>query len=137
MSKAVALQGTALLGAGYAAVGTTHSAADNDYHYGVAPQALLALRVIFSDRLSLDLTGREYFVSRIAAADRGGHDNILRADASLTMRVYRQHAISLKYLSNRRNAFYPDFGDSTQTRATLGIFYTWLGQDRFGAVEWR
>ena len=136
-SKAVALQGTALLGAGYAAIGTTHSVADNDYHYGVAPQALLALRVIFADQVSLDLTGREYFVSRIAAADRGGHDNILRADASLTMRVYRQHAISLKYLSNRRNAFYPDFGDSTQTRATLGIFYTWLGQDRFGAVEWR
>jgi len=137
VSEPVALQGTALLGAGYAAVGTTHSVADNDYHYGVAPQALLALRVIFADRVSLDLTGREYFVSRIGAPDRGGHDNILRADASLTMRVYRQHAISLKYLSNRRNAFYPDVGDSTQTRATLGIFYTWLGQDRFGAVEWR
>jgi len=137
VSKAVALQGTALLGAGYAAVGTTHSAADNDYHYGVAPQALLALRLIFGDRVSLDLTGREYFVSRVAAADRGGHDNIVRADASLTMRVYRQHAISLKYLFNRRDAFYPDFGDSSQTRATLGIFYTWLGHDRFGAVEWR
>ena len=136
-SKAVALQGTALLGAGYAAVGTTHSTIDNDYHYGLAPQALVALRLIFADRVSLDLTGREYFVSRVAAANRGGHDNILRADASLTMRVYRQHAISLKYLGNRRDAFYPDFGDSTQTRATLGIFYTWLGQDRFGAVEWR
>jgi hypothetical protein len=133
----IALQGTALLGAGYAAVGTTHSTADNDYHYGVAPQALLALRLIFGDRVSLDLTGREYFVTRIAAADRGGHDNIVRADASLTVRVYRQHAISLKYLGNRRDAFYPDFGDSSQTRATLGVFYTWLGQDRFGAVEWR
>ena len=136
-SKAVALQGTALLGAGYAAVGTTHSTIDSDYHYGIAPQALLALRLIFGDRVSLDLTGREYFVSRVAAANRGGHDNIVRADASLTVRVYRQHAISLKYLGNRRDAFYPDFGDSTQTRATLGIFYTWLGQDRFGAVEWR
>ena len=136
-SKAVALQGTALLGAGYAAVGTTHSTIDSDYHYGVAPQALVALRLIFADRVSLDLTGREYFVSRVAAANRGGHDNILRADALLTMRVYRQHAISLKYLGNRRDAFYPDFGDSTQTRATLGIFYTWLGQDGFGAVEWR
>ena len=136
-SKDIALQGTALLGAGYAAVGTTHSTADNDYHYGVAPQALLALRLIFGDRVSLDLTGREYFVTRVAAADRGGHDNIVRADASLTVRVYRQHAISLKYLGNRRDAFYPDFGDSSQTRATLGVFYTWLGQDRFGAVEWR
>ncbi len=136
-SKDIALQGTALLGAGYAAVGTTHSTADNDYHYGLAPQALLALRLIFADRVSLDLTGREYFVSRVAAANRGGHDNIVRTDASLTFRVYRQHAISLKYLLNRRDAFYPDFGDSSQTRATLGIFYTWLGQDRFGAVEWR
>ena len=136
-SKDIALQGTALLGAGYAAVGTTHSTADNDYHYGLAPQALLSLRVIFGDRVSLDLTGREYFVTRVAAADRGGHDNIVRADASLTLRVYRQHAISLKYLGNRRDAFYPDFGDSSQTRSTLGIFYTWLGQDRFGAVEWR
>jgi hypothetical protein len=136
-SKEIALQGTALLGAGYAAVGTTHSVADNDYHYGVAPQALLALRVIFADRVSLDLTGREYFVSRVGAASRGGHDNIVRTDASLTFRVYRQHAVSLKYLLNRRDAFYPDFGDSSQTRSTLGIFYTWLGQDRFGAVEWR
>jgi hypothetical protein len=136
-SKDIALQGTALLGAGYAAVGTTHSTADNDYHYGLAPQALLALRLIFGDRVSLDLTGREYFVTRVAAANRGGHDNIVRADASLTVRVYRQHAISLKYLGNRRDAFYPDFGDSSQTRATLGVFYTWLGQDRFGAVEWR
>jgi hypothetical protein len=136
-SKDIALQGTALLGAGYAAVGTTHSTADNDYHYGLAPQALLTLRLIFGDRVSLDVTGREYFVTRVAAADRGGHDNIVRADASLTLRVYRQHAISLKYLGNRRDAFYPDFGDSSQTRSTLGIFYTWLGQDRFGAVEWR
>ena len=136
-SKDIALQGTALLGAGYAAVGTTHSTVDNDYHYGLAPQALLALRVIFGDRVSLDLTGREYFVTRVAAADRGGHDNIVRADASLTLRVYRQHAISLKYLGNRRDAFYPDFGDSSQSRSTLGVFYTWLGQDRFGAVEWR
>jgi len=86
---------------------------------------------------ALDVPGREYFVSRVAAANRGGHDNIVRADASFTVRVYRQHAISLKYLANRRDAFYPDFGDSSQTRATLGIFYTWLGQDRFGAVEWR
>ncbi|MGH8714791.1 MAG: DUF3943 domain-containing protein, partial [Casimicrobiaceae bacterium] len=136
-SKSIALQGTALLGAGYAAVGTTRSTVDNDYHYGLAPQALVALRLILGDRVSLDLTGREYFVSRVAAADRGGHDNIVRADAALTVRIYRQHAISLKYLGNRRDAFYPDVGDSSQTRATIGVFYTWLGQDRFGAVEWR
>lgn len=136
-SKSIALQGTALLGTGYAAVGTTRSSSDNDYHYGLAPQALVALRLIFGDRVSVDLTGREYFVSRIAAANRGGHDNIVRADAAVTVRLYRQHAISIKYLGNRRDAFYPDVGDSSQTRATVGIFYTWLGHEHFGAVEWR
>jgi hypothetical protein len=130
----VALQGTALAGAGYTAVGTTHSTADNDYHYGVAPEGLLALRLIFGERAALDVTGREYFVSNVASATRGGHDNIVRLDASFTVRVYKQHGVSVRYLLNRRDAFYPDTGDSSQTRGTIGLFYTYLGHDRFGFV---
>src|SRR5262249_10347604 len=107
-----------------------------DYHYGVAPQALLALRFILGERASLDLTGREYFVSRVAAATRGGHDNIVRLDAALTLRVQGRHGIALRYLYNRRDAFYPDVGDSSQQRGTIGLFYTFLGHDRFGAVEY-
>jgi hypothetical protein len=136
-SRDIAIQGTALLGTGYTAVGTTHSTADNDYHYGLAPQALVALRFIFGTKASLDLTGREYFVSHIGAPSRGGHDNIVRLDASLTVPIYGRHAIAIKYLGNRRDAFYPDFGDSSQSRGTVGIFYTFLGHERFGAVEWR
>ena len=137
LTNSIALQGTALLGAGYAAVGTTHSAAENDYHYGLAPQALVALRVILGDRASLDLTGREYFVSRVGAASRGGHDNIARLDASFTVRVHERHGIAIRYLLNRRDAFYPDVGESSQTRGTIGVFYTFLGHERFGAVDWR
>ena len=59
LSDSIAIQGTALSGVGYAAVGTTRSTADNDYHYGLAPQALVALRFIFGERASIDLTGRE------------------------------------------------------------------------------
>ncbi|MGH8728845.1 MAG: DUF3943 domain-containing protein [Burkholderiales bacterium] len=134
LSDSIALQGTGLLGAGYAAVGTLRGSREEDYHYGIAPQALVALRLIFGDRAALDVTGREYFVSRIAA-DRAGHDNIARADASLTVRLHRQHAIAVKYLWSRRDASYPDLGDRTQTRGTIGIFYTLLGHDRFGAVD--
>jgi len=137
LSETMALQGTALAGAGYTAVGTTHSTSDNDYHYGVSPQALLALRLIFGDRAALDLTGREYFVSRVGAAARGGHDNIVRLDASLTFRVRDRHGISIRYLLNRRDAFYPDVGDSSQTRGTIGLFYTYLGHQRFGYVPWQ
>jgi len=137
LSDAIALQGSALFGTGYAGVGTLRGTSPTDYHYGVAPQALVALRLIFGDTASLDFLGREYFVSRIASASTGGHDNIVRADTAFTVRIHRQHAIALKYVWSRRNATFPDLGNTSQTRGTIGIFYTYLGHDRFGAVEWR
>ena len=138
IAPAVALQGSALTGLGYASVSTINGTRDNDYHNGVAPQALLALRMIFGDRASIDLSAREYFVSDIAddSAGRGGHDNIVRADAALTVRIHKQHAVSIRYLASRRDASYPVIGDRSQTRGTLGIFYTLLGHDRFGAMDW-
>jgi hypothetical protein len=137
LSESVALQGTLLGGLGYAAVGTIKGKDEQDYHYGVAPQGLAALRLIFGSKASIDLTGREYFVSDVDDRNRGGHDNIVRADLAFTYRVYRKHAISLKYLWNQRDATYPDLGDRKQTTGTLGIFYTFLGHDGFGAIDWR
>jgi len=138
LSEAVALQGTGLLGVGYTAVGSVHpNASELAYHYGVAPQALVSLRAIFGEKVSLDLTGREYFVSRIAADSHGGRDNIVRIDAALTMRVNQRSAVSIKYLGNRRDANFSGQGDVTQTRGTIGIFYTYLGQDGFGKVDWQ
>ena len=137
LTPTLALQGTLTGGLGYAAVGTVAGTGERDYHYGVAPQALLALRMIFGERASLDVTAREYYVTRVSAADRGGHDNIGRVDAALNYRIHKQHAIAIRYLWSRRDANYPDLGDRSQTRATVGIYYTLLGHDRFGAVEWR
>ena len=136
LTRDVAVQGTALAGAGYAAVGTLHGAAEGDYHYGVTPQALLALRLILGEKASIDMTGREYFVTSVGGPT-AGHDNIVRADLAFTWRVRRQHAVSIRYLFDRRGASYSTLGDRTQSRATIGIFYTMLGHDRFGAVEWR
>jgi hypothetical protein len=138
LSNSIALQGSGLMGVGYTAVGTTRpNASESEYHYGLAPQALFALRMIFGERASLDLTAREYFVTNVAAAARGGHDNIVRLDASYTLRIKRRHAVTIKYLGNRRDAFFPDSGTTTQARGTVGIFYTWLGQDGLGNVDWR
>jgi len=133
----VALQGSALLGAGYAAVGTIHGKREDDYHYGIAPQALVAARLILGTRASLDLTGRSFFVSDVPVSNTAGHDNIARLDAALTVRIHRQRALSIKYLWSRRDASYPDLGQRTQVRGTLGVFLTFLGNDRFGAVDWR
>src|SRR5690606_37370410 len=130
LSRSVALQGTVLAGVGYAAVGTLRGRGERDYHYGVAPQALAGVRLIFGDKASLDVTAREYYVSGIASSDTGGHDNIVRAEATLTYRIHKRHAIAVKYLLSRRDATFPDLGERTQSRATVGIYYSYLGDDR-------
>ena len=132
----VVVQGSAMAGLGYAAVGTVNGSGERDYHYGAAPQALVALRLIHGNNASLDLTGREYFVTGVGNPG-GGHDNIARVDLGLTMRVRNLHAITVKYLWNRRDATSTALGSRSQTRGTVGIFYTLLGQDRFGTVDWR
>jgi hypothetical protein len=130
-------QGTALAGAGYGAGGTVDgSGSERDYHYGLTPQALLATRVIVGKFASLDITGRGYQITRFASPDNRGFENIGRADASLTVRVFRRHALTAKYVITRRNAHYPDLGSRDQRRGTLSLFYTVLGDQDFGITEW-
>ena len=94
----------------------------------------MALRAIHGDKWALDLTARDSFVSKVAGGSRGGHDNIARADIALTWRIHGPHAITVKYLWNHRDAQYPDLGDRSQTRGTVGVFYTLLGEEHFGAL---
>jgi hypothetical protein len=131
-SKAVSVQTSALGGAGYAAVGALTRRDTSDYHYGLAPQAAVASRVIFGDRAALDVSAREYYVSGVAGTD--GHDNIIRFDAAFMVRLHQQRAIGLRYLMSRRDALFPGSGSRHQARGTLGLFLTMLGHDRFGAV---
>jgi hypothetical protein len=133
VTPSVAMQGSALFGVGYTAVGTTESSAETDYNYGMAPQALLAWRTILGDGVALDVTGRAYFVSRVASVPDRGRDIIGRIDAGLTWRVYKRHGVSIKYLGNIRDANYAGV-DQSQSRNTVGLFYTYLGQDGLGAV---
>ena len=138
LSDIVSLQGTALAGVGYAAVGTTHGPVDErSYNYGVAPQALLSFRLTYDDTASFGLTAREYFVSSVASGTTGGRDNIVRGDAALTVRLFKQQALTLNFVGYRRDATFANSGNQRQSRGTIGIFYTLLGQDRFGTVDWR
>ena len=57
LSRAVALQGSVLGGVGYAAAGNVKQVGERDYHYGVAPQGLLGLRLILGDRSHVRLNG--------------------------------------------------------------------------------
>ena len=137
-SSAFAVQGTALGGVGYATVSGFRSAQDlRDNNYGVAPQAALVLRLIFGERAAIDLSAREFYVSKVSGSDRGGNDNVVRADAAFTWRIQGPHAISLRYQYSRRDANIPNAIDIKQDRSTIGIFYTLLGRDRFGMGDWK
>ena len=63
------------------------------------------------------------------------HDNIVRFDSALTWRLSGPHAVSLRYVYSRRDSSYA-FSTGSQSRGTIGLFYTLLGSDRFGAADW-
>lgn len=137
LSRSVALQGSLLGGVGYAAAGNVSQIGERDYHYGVAPQALLGLRLIMGDRAMLDLTGRTYHLTGMGGDDPGGRETINRLNAGFTVRVYERHALGVNYITSVRDAQYPERADSHQSIGTTSLVYTWLGRARFGAVEWR
>lgn len=136
-SRDVAVQGTALAGLGYSAASTTRGTVDDrDYHYGMAPRFSLALRVIAGERASLDVAAQKYVLGRIANRS-AGRDDITRVDTAFSWRIHGPHAIGVKYVWSHREADFPVIGDRPQTLGTVGIYYTLLGADGFGAVDWR
>ena len=133
--RGIGFQTTAHGGVGWAAAQTLEDG--GDYHYGLAPQGALAIRLTGSDRVSLDLGARGYLVSDIGGYPTAVNDVIVRGDASLGFRIFRRHAVSLRYLFNQRVAALPDFTTTRQRRETVGIFYTLLGPQGFGASRWK
>jgi len=139
ISRHVALQVTALGGVGFGAAGTVADRDERDYHYGVIPQALLGLRLIFGERAMLEASGRQYYVAglRSAAGDTFGQEIIARGNVGLTVRIYGPHALGIQYLVSSRDARFPDLRDRHQSVETVSLSYNFLGHTRFGAVEWR
>ncbi len=147
LSQSVALQGTALTGVGYAGGGVIHGSGvtspgpngegQRNYHYGVAPESVLALRLILGDRAALDATARGYYISRLGATESTGSETIDLLDIALTVRVFDLHGLTLRYSRSNRDGRYANQPNSQQRVSTVSIGYTLLGHARFGAVDWR
>ena len=147
LSQQIALQGTALLGAGYAGGGVIRGAGVTrpsplgegmrNYHYGLTPESVVALKLIWSDRAALDATARGYYISRIAASESTGSETIDRFDVLLTVRVFGLHGLTVRYSESTRDGRYVNLPDSHQRVQTVSVGYTLLGHTRFGAVDWR
>lgn len=138
LPRKLTLQGTASAGLGYGAAGTVVPLADErDFHYGAAPQGLLALRLIAGDRAMLDATARGYHITGVGASRAPGAESIARLNSSFFVRVFGRHAVGLTYLLTTREANYA--GDRLAARRqmveTVGIAYNLLGGSGFGAVS--
>jgi len=140
LSRQVALQFTAMGGVGFGAAGTVGDRAERDYHYGVIPQGLLSLRLIFGERVMLEASGRGYYVAGLNASTAGesfGGEVIARGVVGVTLRIYGPHAIGVQYVVTSRDARFSDLRDRHQSVETVSLSYNFLGHSRFGAVEWR
>ena len=138
----IAVQGTLLGGLGFGAAGTVADRAERDYHYGLIPEVLAGLRVIFGERAMLEGSGRQYFVAGTGTeggvnTDKFGRENIARGQLAFTLRIAGPHAIGLQYLVTTRDTRTPDLRDRHQLVETLTLSYNFLGRERFGATEWR
>jgi hypothetical protein len=142
LTRTVALQASALAGVGFGAAGTVGDRAERDYHYGVIPEGLLGLRLIFADLAMLEAQGRQYHVLGTAAeaapnTSTFGRELVHRANVGLTVRVYGPHALSLNYVVSSRDATAISGAERHQSVETLTLAYNFLGHTRFGFVEWR
>lgn len=134
LTRAVALQGSALGGFGYGAGGIVPASEDRDYHYGGTAQGLLAARLILGDKAMFDMAGREYYITGFGATRTDGSERIFRGDASFTVSVYKRHALGIQYVASRRDS---SITGSHQRVGSWNLTYNFLGDSRFGAVEWR
>lgn len=136
-TRNVAVQGTVLGGIGYASAGTIDGVGERDYQNGMSGQGMTNLRVIYGDRVSLDATARQYHVTDIATDVRGGEENIFRADVTLSVRVWRLHAVTFGLVHSRRDASFDGLEDTHQQVTAFNVGYALLGQTRSGSVDWR
>lgn len=130
-----ALLGTALAGVGYASAGTiTPANSQNDFHYGATPQGLLALNLVLNDRLSLNGSGRIFFITDHGAGRAPGRERIERLEASVLVRIVEGHAVSLGYDYTSRDAHYDELPSLTQRTGTVSVMYSYVTDAHLGRV---
>jgi hypothetical protein len=136
LSRTVALQGTALLGAGFGAAGTVaDDLEDRDYHYGGIPQGLFDWRLVLGDVAMIEGAARDYLVIGVGSDSGYGAENVLQGDLSLTLRVIGSHALRVEYVASVRDAHFSSGTDERQSIGTVNFSYAYLGASRWGVVE--
>ena len=92
--------------------------------------------MIAGAQASFDVDAQKYFLGRVSNRS-AGRDDISRVDAALTWRIKGRHAVGVKYSWTHRNASFAGGSEQVRTLAKVGVYYTLLGLDTFGTVDWR
>ena len=136
LADGIALQGHVSGGVGYTSTGTVRASTSGQYNYGFAPQAMMEVRLVGGDKVSLDLAAREFFDGKLTSPETNGTDRVFRGDASLTYRLAAHHAVAVKYITSRRTFAFANVPERQQRRDTVGLYYSYQPARGFGAVNW-
>jgi uncharacterized protein with PIN domain len=78
-------------------------AAIRDYHFGMTHQGLLALRLLLGDRVMIDMTARDYYVTGVGSDDSRGSEKIFRGNIGATFRIsIPDRPVELQSVRNER-----------------------------------
>lgn len=130
----VALQGTALLGAGFGTGGPSlQTAGDPDSHRGPAAQLALEARLLLRDRAVLGARLREYWIA--GTGRTRGFEDLGYLSLSGLLRLAGPHAVGVEWQASRRRAGYPGVPEVRQAATALTVSYVlvtdpWLGAHR-------
>jgi len=83
---------------------------------------------VITTRAALDLTATIVGVGHITRRPEG-RDDISRVDGP--------HAIGISYAWSHRSASFRGTDGRRQSLGKVGLYYALLGQQAFGAVDWR
>ena len=130
----LALQGTAYLGVGYGAGGSSaEPAGKRDYHFGLQGVSLVEARLLWGDRGLLRLAGRSYYISSKVTPETDSFELIHYGEVEALWRFAGPHALSVTAIGARRRAQYPDVPDVRSRASELAVSYV-LVNDRFFGV---
>jgi hypothetical protein len=76
-------------------------------------------------------------VSGTGSDNERGTERIFRGNAGITLRLFRNHAIGARFVASTRKAEYETIPDFKLSDQTINVSYTFLGRNRFGAIDWK
>lgn len=126
VARSATLEGTALAGPSFGAVGVTaQPVGERDQHLGPGLMGLLEAKGYFADRLRVSLEWRQYFIGTLV--DESGWDDMSYAHGSLALRVAGPHGLGVASTLVRRRAQYTGQPFTRQKAQSLSVYYALLG----------